>query len=470
MDATQVPPPPPGPTAPGRPPLQRPRQGRILGGVAAGLAAHLGWDVVLVRLLIVVVTVLTQGLGVLAYLAAVLLMPSVDTATAGTSGQPAPAATARVGVPSEVAGRPPAFWFGVALLLFGLWWLFVATPLRFGLLTFGSPGAVAGPLLLIGVGLALWVTGDRAGTTTATPPTFAPTPASTVAPTSSSNPTPAFVPTPAPASAPALAPASTPQDPTMDTVTAPYRSETTPPPPTPPIPPTAGDGDGWNPPPLPDRTRSILGRATAGLALVTVGTLWILHLAGAITITFAQGLAAALLVVGLGLLVGTVLGRGRGLIWVGVILLPLVLVAQIPGPNWVGLATSGDGDGIAAGEVSVAPVSFDDLRSSYEVGAGSIRIDLTRLPFDGDRVDLEVSVGAGEIRVIVPDDVDVRATGRAGIGQVRVLDRSAGGLGVGDVEVELDIADAVGEVRLELQAGLGEIRVERAPARVGARG
>ena len=72
-----------------RPPLVRPQSGRILGGVAAGLAVHLGWRVRVVRLVLVVLTV-TSGAGALLYAWLWALVPSGDlapvTAAPGTSG------------------------------------------------------------------------------------------------------------------------------------------------------------------------------------------------------------------------------------------------------------------------------------------------------------------------------------------------------------------------------------------------
>jgi len=203
---------------------------------------------------------------------------------------------------------------------------------------------------------------------------------------------------------------------------------------------------------------------------VTVGVLWTLRLAGVLTISAGQILAAALLVVGVGLLIGAVMGRGRSLIWLGVVLLPFVLLAQIPGSTWVSAVPVISSDSAAAGELRLTPVGFDELQSRYELGAGSIRLDLTQLPFDGESIDVEIAVGAGEIRVIVPDDVDVEATGSVGIGQVQILSRSAGGLGVGDVETTVEIDDPQGSIELELNAGLGDIRVDSAPAAVGRGG
>jgi len=55
--------------------LVRSRDGRMLAGVCAGVAGYFGFDVTLVRVIWAVVSVLTGGAGVLAYLAAWVIIP-----------------------------------------------------------------------------------------------------------------------------------------------------------------------------------------------------------------------------------------------------------------------------------------------------------------------------------------------------------------------------------------------------------
>jgi len=59
-----------------RNPLRRSRRHRILGGVCGGLAEWLGWDVTLVRILFVVVSILSAGFpGTLVYIILWIVMP-----------------------------------------------------------------------------------------------------------------------------------------------------------------------------------------------------------------------------------------------------------------------------------------------------------------------------------------------------------------------------------------------------------
>ena len=57
--------------------LTRPRQGRIIAGVCAGLADRFGWNVFLVRLLFVL-SIVIPGSQVLIYIVMWILMPNRD--------------------------------------------------------------------------------------------------------------------------------------------------------------------------------------------------------------------------------------------------------------------------------------------------------------------------------------------------------------------------------------------------------
>ncbi len=70
---------------PERPALRRPFEGRMLAGVAAGLARYFGVDEMIVRIAFVVLTVV-GGAGIPLYLAGLLLIPDEgsDVSIAGT--------------------------------------------------------------------------------------------------------------------------------------------------------------------------------------------------------------------------------------------------------------------------------------------------------------------------------------------------------------------------------------------------
>ena len=86
-----------------RPLLHRPVEGRVVGGVCAGLALHLGWDVRLLRLGFVVLS-LAGGAGVVAYLFLWALSPqSVQGVVARADGR-SPADPAARERPAQPAG------------------------------------------------------------------------------------------------------------------------------------------------------------------------------------------------------------------------------------------------------------------------------------------------------------------------------------------------------------------------------
>jgi phage shock protein PspC (stress-responsive transcriptional regulator) len=127
---------------------------------------------------------------------------------------------------------------------------------------------------------------------------------------------------------------------------------------------------------------------------------------------------------------------------------------------------------LAAGVVAAADIDFDggigertyrpasnvDLRDHYELGIGELVVDLRDTDLPKGDVPLDLDVGIGEARVIVPDDVCVATDADVGAGNVALYGRDHGGV---DVNYQ-DMPDAKPtSTRLLLRAdvGLGEVRV-----------
>ncbi|MCZ2859466.1 ATP-binding protein [Blastococcus sp. VKM Ac-2987] len=125
---------PPGTTA-ARPPLVRPRSGRLVAGVAAGTAAHLRQDPLIVRVAFVVLA--SFGIGVVLY---ALLWLTMSVAAPGED--PTPGAV-RLERPT---GRRQL----ITLVLLG-----IAAATVFGQLASLSSDSLALPLLVVAVGLAV---------------------------------------------------------------------------------------------------------------------------------------------------------------------------------------------------------------------------------------------------------------------------------------------------------------------------
>jgi signal transduction histidine kinase len=116
-----------------RPPLARPRRGRVLAGVAAGTAAHLRVDPIVVRVVFVALAVF--GVGVVAYALLWLTMPVTDAETDTL-------------VPARTQLTSKRQLVGLGLLSV------VAVVLLGQMTTWGGDGIVL-PLVLAGAGIAV---------------------------------------------------------------------------------------------------------------------------------------------------------------------------------------------------------------------------------------------------------------------------------------------------------------------------
>ncbi|HSK57848.1 MAG TPA: PspC domain-containing protein [Actinomycetospora sp.] len=130
--------PPAAPVGPTR--LVRSRRDRIVGGVCGGVGRYLGVDPVLVRV-VVVALVLSVGVGVLAYVIAWIVIPEAGEDEPPVS--PAPTDRHRVAVVA-----------GAGLVALGVLLLVRAAVPWFD-------GAVFWPLVVIGVGVLVVVSGRR---------------------------------------------------------------------------------------------------------------------------------------------------------------------------------------------------------------------------------------------------------------------------------------------------------------------
>lgn len=415
----QAPPPPDDGTGGRR--LARVRDGKLLGGVAAGIAAHLGVDPVLVRIVFVILGFVPfPGFGVLVYLVLLVALPTVDVGPAGAR--------------SQDGQRGPAFYVGVGLVALGAIWV-VGT---------ASGGGELFPLVLIGLGVALWVDADRrGGSTRSTAPAV---PAEPVTAPATSPPAGWAAASTDDDSAPPP-PAPTSPETTVDTATRTW----TPPPPAPPSRPDPRNR-AWEQPPSAPRERSPLGRITLGLALLAAGVVWLLGEFGTLAPSGTDILATALVVLGAGLLVGAVFGRAR---WLSLVALPLAAVTLVSAlADGLSLPIRGE-----YGDRTVTVTDPDDLATPFELGGGRLVVDLTELPADaGVLPEIRAHVTFGELVVRVPDGAGLTGTARVQGGELRVLDGDRGGLGISQ---SLDVPAREGRPTydLDLQVGFGELEV-----------
>lgn len=208
----------------------------------------------------------------------------------------------------------------------------------------------------------------------------------------------------------------------------------------------------------PPRPRSILGALTMAALLIALGGLALADLAGWLYPEAWHYLATALGVVGIGLLVGTLFGRARWLIVVGLLLMPFLLVTATAAavlPSW--------SFGSEFGDRVFHPVAVVELPPSYELAAGSMLVDLTDLDLtdlDGTSRALEVAVGAGDVIVRLPDAMVGTVEARAGLGRIAANGRER--VGIGPVET-IRFPDAAGSasggLQLTVRLGAGNLEI-----------
>jgi len=206
-----------------------------------------------------------------------------------------------------------------------------------------------------------------------------------------------------------------------------------------------------------------LGGSAGGDPARTIGRIAIAALIGvaAIGAALGVGLAAALgggvvvaalaIVAGLALIGTAFVGGAR---WLIVPALALVL------PLGVVSAAGIDFDG-GVGDRNYHPASMSQLREHYELGMGSLVVDLRDLDLPAGRTtNLAVDVGMGEAVLYVPADVCVGSNVQVGVGASDVLDRENDGV---DVTYMDNAPASAGTPKLYVDAdvGVGAIEVVR---------
>jgi phage shock protein PspC (stress-responsive transcriptional regulator) len=330
----QMPPdPPPEPPQPPRPPLTRSTSDSIIGGVAGGLGRHLGVDPLAVRITFVILS-FAGGLGILAYLACLVLLPTDD--------------------PSA----PPMRW-GLARIV-GAGLLTVAA------IAFLAPKWLWGPelMLLLAAGVIVYLL----------------------------------------------------------------------------IRVVRDDGA--------SHLSSVAARIAIGVVLVALSVGGFVAAAAGSALGGGIAIAGLIIACGIGLIGGAFRGGARWLIAPAIVLaLPLAAVA----------ATDLDVRG-TWGDRTFRPATTAELGDGYEMGVGSMRVDLRDLELPPGRTELPLHLGIGEIQVLVPDDMCVLTDAGISLGAV-----DTGGGEEGGIDVHVDNRRAVDPgvpyMHLDVDLGVGALHV-----------
>lgn len=207
------------------------------------------------------------------------------------------------------------------------------------------------------------------------------------------------------------------------------------------------------------RERSRLGVLTAGSAMIAVSAAVLLDGLGAITLDVGRFPAIALVVLGIGLLLGAWWGRARGAIVLGVLVLPVALVLSLIHLPF----------GVEIASRTLSPRRDDPFPASQRLLAGELFIDLTRADLDGSSRTLGIELGVGAVRLTVPRDVRLHLVAEVGLGGLGVMgypDR----YGVDLVrDVTLPGTPGGGVLTIRVDQGIGSVDLYRPPLERKAR-
>ncbi|GGV84615.1 membrane protein [Streptomyces gelaticus] len=180
------------------------------------------------------------------------------------------------------------------------------------------------------------------------------------------------------------------------------------------------------------------------------------------------GLAAALAVFGLGMLVSAFLGRTG----FGTVMLAMVTAALLAGASALpkDITTQWMRE-------EWRPATVAAVQPHYELGSGTARLDLTDITVPrGDTVRTWVEVGAGRAVVVVPKEVTVKVDAQTGLGDISMPVSRPGDNSAGQPrDVNIDPSQSehrtlppppgsrpAGTVELTLEVGIGQVEVTRA--------
>jgi predicted membrane protein len=192
--------------------------------------------------------------------------------------------------------------------------------------------------------------------------------------------------------------------------------------------------------------RFSLGRLVGGVLLITVGALWLAEEFTDLDIPWTAILPAILILLGAALMFGASTGSHGGLVVLGSIVAALVVLSSAIDVLVDVPFTGGVGD------QQLTPVTLED---EYRWAIGTMTIDLTEVVNPSGTV--EMSVGMGELVIVVPVDATVAVEADAGLGEVVVFGDTDSGV---SPEVTLGVPGTA-DYRIIAKVGLGSVEVRR---------
>jgi phage shock protein PspC (stress-responsive transcriptional regulator) len=219
--------------------------------------------------------------------------------------------------------------------------------------------------------------------------------------------------------------------------------------------PTAGSTPAGTPASGERSRRSLVALAVIGLLLIGAGLAWLLYVLDVATLSLRDGLAAGLIIVGLGFVVTAWWGRAWSLAVLGVLFGATIAIADLIDVPF----DAGTGDR------TVAVDTRAELADNHELFAGTLTLDLRRAPLTDGPSTMEASVGMGKLRVIVPRNASVEVDAKVKAGNIDgelAPSPDEGGVDLHETFAAGDKRAPVPDLRLDLQVGIGELEVDHA--------
>jgi lia operon protein LiaF len=183
------------------------------------------------------------------------------------------------------------------------------------------------------------------------------------------------------------------------------------------------------------------GSAFWGLVLLVIGAVWLLNNIGVMYFDFgdfaSRAWPAVIILVGVWLVFG---GGNRK------------VVRHVDSTEVVSHSV---------GDVDLSPGEIGPDGLHINVSAGEIHLDVSGTKFGEIENQIQVKLGLGDVRVMLPRDLPVRVEARTGIGDLHVLDNHRDGFGAKLDFQDADYSTARRKLLLVAKSGLGDVTIKR---------
>jgi phage shock protein PspC (stress-responsive transcriptional regulator) len=110
------------------------------------------------------------------------------------------------------------------------------------------------------------------------------------------------------------------------------------------------------------------------------------------------------------------------------------------------------------GDRTFRPASVAELARGYDMGAGSMKIDLRDVDFPVGDTELRADLGLGEVQLLVPADLCVTTDATVGVGAVNTGDGEQGGVDL-DIRDDRPVDPGVAHLHVIADVGMGHVQV-----------